>query len=123
VGSLKGGGADGKGANGEWSFDDFDEEATRRGWSCDVAKGSVEVGARKPVVFTFAPPTEVRVGDLAYFGLGEWMEAVVVCRLKGGVPAPAERDGREVRVTVRCYLEPPAKKDVVAAAAAAQPEE
>ena len=108
VGSLKGGGGEGKGANGEWSFEDFDEESRRRGWSCDASKGTVEAGRRKSVTFTFAPPKEVQVGDLAYFGLGEWMQTVVVARLKGGVPAPAGAEGREVRVTVRCYLEPEA---------------
>lgn len=125
VGSVKG--ADGAGANGEWSFEDFDEASKRRGWSMDSAKGTVEPGSRKPVVFTFAPPAEVRPGELSYFGLEEWIEATLVCKLKGGSPAPEEAEGREVRVTVRCFLAPQMdQKDAAEGAAgeaAAAPEE
>ena len=58
--------------------------------------------------FAFAPPAEApKAGDLAFFGLEEWVEATSVVSLKGGDPAPPGGE-RIVAVRLRCRLLPPA---------------
>ena len=105
VGSVKD--ADGKGSNAEYSFAEFDPDDANKGWSVDEGSGSVAAGERKNVTFTFAYPATPRPTDPCYFGAAETVRCDVVCTLKGGDPAPAEEEGREVRVTLRCELLPP----------------
>jgi hypothetical protein len=105
VGSVKD--ADGKGSNAEFSFAAFDPDDAGKGWSVDEGSGSVPAGERKNVTFTFAYPATPRPTDPCYFGAAETVRCDVVCTLKGGDPAPAEEEGREVRVTLRCELLPP----------------
>ena len=105
VGSVKD--ADGKGSNAEYSFAAFEPDDANKGWSVDEPGGSVPPGERKNVTFTFAYPATPRPTDPCYFGAAETVRCDVACTLKGGDPAPAEEEGREVRVTLRCELLPP----------------
>ena len=86
---------------------------SRAGWTLSSesgagASGTVASGARVAATFAFAPPAEApKAGDLAFFGLEEWVEATSVVSLKGGDPAPPGGE-RIVAVRLRCRLLPPA---------------
>jgi hypothetical protein len=70
----------------------------------------VATGARTELVFSFAPPSEPpRAGDLAYFGVEEWVEARSTVVLKGGDPpvSGVGVDDLAVQITLRARLLPP----------------
>ena len=110
--------ADGGGSNAEYAFESFAADDVAKGWSVDEPSGSVAAGDRKKVTFTFAYPSTPRPVDPCYFGIPETVRADVTCVLRGGVPAPAEEGGREVRVALRCRLLPPLTAEEIAAAEA-----
>ena len=116
VGSVKN--ADGGGTNAEYAFESFAADDVAKGWSVDEPSGSVAAGDRKKVTFTFAYPSTPRPVDPCYFGIPETVRADVTCVLRGGLPAPAEEGGREVRVALRCRLLPPLTAEEIAAAEA-----
>ena len=91
---------------------DSEEPNTRTGWSiASDASGTVSSGEKTIVSFSFQPPSEApKPGDLAQFGIEEWVEATCVCSLKGGDPVvvPSEgSDAMDVQLTLRCRLLPP----------------
>ena len=94
VGNLKPSSVDAKDkpAPFEFSFEGLSDEASKRGFSIEPMKGSVEAGGTKEVVVSFAPnPDAVRgseLGVIASFGVSQWAEATLKCVLKGGSPAP-----------------------------------
>ena len=78
----------------EFSFEGLSDDASRRGFSIDPPKASVNPGETKEVTLSFAPnPDAVRgseLGVIASFGVSQWAEASVKCVLKGGSPAPEQ---------------------------------
>ena len=78
----------------EFSFEGLSDDASRRGFSIDPLKASVNPGETKEVKLSFAPnPDAVRgseLGVIASFGVSQWAEASVKCVLKGGSPAPEQ---------------------------------
>ena len=110
VGALRGD------AGGEYEIEAFGDDAITRGWSVDAPSGAVAAGERVAVAFTFAPPEKVRPGDLAWFGLKEWVTTTTRVTLKGGDPAH-EEDGKAITLTLRCELTPwkPGEREAVEA--------
>ena len=105
VGHCKSSKGDVKPAALEFSFEGLSDEAQRRGFSVEPAKGTVEPGATKAVTVSFAPSADAvkgsELGLIASFGVAQWAEAELKCVLKGGNPPPERDPAIETRIAIR----------------------
>ena len=105
VGHCKSSKGDVKPAALEFSFEGLSDEAQRRGFSVEPAKGTVEPGATKAVTVSFAPSADAvkgsELGLIASFGVAQWAEAELKCVLKGGNPPPEQP---ETRIAIQGYI-------------------
>ena len=99
VGHCKSSKGDVKPAALEFSFEGLSDEAQRRGFSVEPAKGTVEPGATKAVTVSFAPSADAVKGS--ELGVAQWAEAELKCVLKGGNPPPEQP---ETRIAIQGYI-------------------
>jgi len=94
IGHIKSSKAEGKPSPLEFTFEGLTDEVTKRGFSVDVPKGTVDAGGTKAVTISFALQPEsiqnTELGIIASFGVSQWAEASLKLVLKGGNPPPLQ---------------------------------
>ena len=96
---------------GEFTVPELSHAIKEAGWSVEPMKGVVDPGSRQKLVFSFRCPDDPGRLNLAYLDMGGWIEASIDVSLRGGFPAPKDKDqGTIYRVRARCYIKPAKKK-------------
>lgn len=128
IGHIKPNKVEGKGSNLEFVLEGLTDDVTRRGFSADAMKGSVEAGGMKQVLLRFLclgllrslshrplMQTQINIsftlhpesmrnseaGIIASFGVSQWTEAYLKLVLKGGNPPPQRP---ETRIIVKGFI-------------------
>jgi len=71
------------------------EQRDSRYFGSSKKEGNCEPGASTTVTFMFKPPTNQASSDSGELQVGQWLETVIPCRLKGGF-APSNRTSEEI---------------------------